>query len=171
LLKAGMPKAEADRFEAWRIRFLEHYAQNSFRHSKLYDGVLPLLEFLGRERIPWGIVTNKIESLTFPIIEAANLKASIACVVCGDTLPESKPHPAPVRLACRLLDRDPGAVLFVGDDVRDMQAGSAAGTQTAAVYYGYGSDELTGQVVRDSLRVEHPYDLVGLLRPEKTAPD
>ncbi|MFC1719716.1 HAD-IA family hydrolase [Pseudomonadota bacterium] len=170
LLRAGMPQTGDERFESWRIRFLEHYAENSFRHSRLYDGVPELLDMLSREHIPWGIVTNKIESLTLPIIEAANLKETISCVVCGDTLNESKPHPAPVFLACEILAVQPGAVLFVGDDIRDIQAGNAAGTQTAAVYYGYGSDGLTGEEVSDSLQIHHPNDLVEFIRPKQSIP-
>lgn len=169
LLKAGMPKTNSDQLERWRLMFLEHYAVNSFHQSRLYDGIPELLDFLGRENIPWGIVTNKIESLTHPIIEAAELKAAISCVVCGDTLSESKPHPAPVILACGMLDVSPEVTLFVGDDIRDIQAGKAAGTQTAAVYYGYGSNELTGNVVDGSLLVHHPSDLVHLVRPGQAA--
>lgn len=169
LLRAGMPGTDSIRFEAWRLCFLEHYSENSYRHSTLYDGIPELLRYLGQECIPWGIVTNKIESLALPIIEAADLAASISCVVCGDTLAESKPHPAPVRLACELLATSPGEVLFVGDDIRDIQAGNAAGTQTAAVYYGYGSDELTGEEVSASLRIRHPLDLVELIRQQHLA--
>ena len=169
LLKAGMPESSAECFENWRKTFLEHYAENSFRHSRLYDGVPELLEMLRQENIPWGIVTNKIESLTLPIIQAVELDRIISCVVCGDTLNESKPHPAPVQLACEMLAVHAEAVLFVGDDIRDIQAGKAAGTQTAAVYYGYGSEELTGEEVRDSMRVHHPNDLVDLIRPRRMA--
>lgn len=165
LLKAGMPDAGADRFESWRLKFLEHYAENSFRHSSLFDGIPDLLEDLGRENIPWGVVTNKIESLTFPIIEAANLASVVSCVVCGDTLSEAKPHPAPVLLACGILGLRPEQVVLVGDDIRDVQAGNAAGTQTAAVYYGYGSEELTGDEVRNSWRIHHPGELFEWIRP------
>lgn len=169
LLTAGMPQTGAERFESWRSRFLEHYAANSFRHSRLYDGIPDVLDVLQQEHIPWGIVTNKIESLTLPIIEAANLEETISCIVCGDTLNESKPHPAPVFLACEILAVQPGAVLFVGDDIRDIQAGNAAGTQTAAVYYGYGSHGLTGEEVSTSLRVHHPCDLLEFIRPKQFA--
>jgi 2-phosphoglycolate phosphatase len=171
LLKAGMPESSAECFEGWRKTFLAHYAENSFRHSRLYEGIPELLKMLRQENIPWGIVTNKTESLTLPIIEAADLNAVISCVVCGDTLNESKPHPAPVHLACEILAVKPEAVLFVGDDIRDIQAGNAAGTQTAAVYYGYGSDGLTGEEVQDSMRVHHPNDLVELIRPRHPARD
>lgn len=164
LLKAGMPASDPETFESWRQRFLEHYALNSYRDSRLYDGIPELLDFLRESGIPWGIVTNKIEALTLPIIEAAQLEGTIGCVVCGDTLNESKPHPAPVSLACGMVDVAPAETLFVGDDVRDIQAGKAAGTLTAAVYYGYGSHELEGDVVADSVRIHHPAELVDLVR-------
>jgi HAD superfamily hydrolase (TIGR01549 family) len=167
LLKAGMPGSDEDTFESWRLKFLDHYSKNSFSHSRLYDGVPELLEFLGQAGIPWGIVTNKIESLTLPIIESAALQETISCVVCGDTLSESKPHPAPVRLACKMLKVAPEETLFVGDDIRDIQAGNAAGTQTAAVYYGYGSKELAGDEIKASLSVHHPKDLVELVRQKQ----
>jgi phosphoglycolate phosphatase len=122
-----------------------------------------LLDFLAEKGIPWGIVTNKIEALTWPILEAARLADTVSCVVCGDTLNESKPHPAPVSLACGMVNVVPADTVFVGDDVRDIQAGRAAGTRTAAVYYGYGSDELEGDLVADSFRIHHPAELVELV--------
>jgi len=168
LLKAGMPESNDQQLESRRLRFLDHYAKNSFRHSKLYDGIPELLDYLGEVEIPWGIVTNKIESLTLPILEAADLQDAISCIVCGDTLNESKPHPAPVSLACGMLDVAPAETLFVGDDIRDIQAGKAAGTQTAAVFYGYGSYELTGDQVSTSLQVHHPSDLVELVSQKQS---
>jgi 2-phosphoglycolate phosphatase len=171
LLKAGMPESNAELLESRRLRFLGHYAENSFRHSRLYDGIPELLDFLGEAGIPWGIVTNKIESLTLPIIAAADLQDAVSCIVCGDTLVESKPHPAPVALACGMLDMTPAETLFVGDDIRDIQAGQAAGTQTAAVYYGYGSNELTGDQVSTSVQVHHPSDLLELLSQQQPLND
>lgn len=164
LLKAGMPAADETTFETWRQRFLEFYAQNIYRQSTLFDGIPELLDMLDRMRIPWGIVTNKTEVLTWPIIEAIEMTERIGCVVCGDTLTESKPHPAPVAYACDLVGVAPADTLFVGDDVRDMQAGEAAGTQTAAVFYGYGSDELRDDWAGDSFPVHHPADLVDFIQ-------
>lgn len=163
LLRAGMPETDALTFEEWRQRFLAHYAQNSFRHSSLFEGVTEMLGYLERSGIPWGIVTNKSEALTLPIVRAARLADSVACVVCGDTLNESKPHPAPVSLACEIVGVAPADAVMVGDDARDIQAGRAAGTQTAAVFYGYGSDELNGDSADGSYPVHHPADLVDLI--------
>jgi len=163
LLKAGMPATDEVTFEAWRLEFLQHYAGNSFCDSSLFEGVPELLDFLQRSGIPWGIVTNKIEALTLPIIEAANLRRSVSCVVCGDTLGKSKPDPAPVSLACGILNVPPQNTIFVGDDIRDLVAGRAAGTQLAAVHYGYGSYEFDDSLVSGSYQVHHPSDLVKLV--------
>ncbi len=168
LLRAGMPECGPDRLEARRLLFLEHYAGNSYRESRLYEGIPELLDYLAEAAIPWGVVTNKIESLTWPIIEAAGLARSIGCVVCGDTLAQSKPHPAPVLHACYALGVDPGDSLFVGDDVRDIEAGRAAGTHTAAVHYGYGSNELRESAVEPNLRIDHPSDLLELVKAKRS---
>lgn len=169
LLLAGMPAADAATVESWRLRFLEHYALNSFRNTSPYDGVDELLQSLARAKMPWGIVTNKIESLTHPIVAAAQWGELVSCVVCGDTLKQSKPHPAPVLRACELLGVLPAETIFVGDDVRDIQAGRAAGCQTAAVFYGYGSHELKDQDVVGSFPVHHPLDLVALIEQAQPA--
>lgn len=164
LLNAGLPAAGQEQFEAWRQIFLSYYANNSVRGSYLYPGVPELLSALDLAGIPWGIVTNKIESLTHPIIDALGLQDRVGCVICGDTAEQSKPHPAPVLLACDRLRAEPAETLFVGDDVRDIEAGRAAGTLTAAVYYGYGSHEFRGELVEDSIPVHHPADLIPLVK-------
>ena len=165
LLRAGMPAADNATFESWRAGFLDHYAENLYRESALYEGVSELIDFLNISGIPWGIVTNKIEALTLPILEAAHLKDTISCVVCGDTLSASKPDPAPVSLACGILNIPPENTLFVGDDSRDLAAGKAAGTQTAAVHYGYGSLDLEEQLVAGSFQIHHPCELINVLSP------
>lgn len=163
LLKAGMPACDEQTLESWRLRFLEHYSVNSFVDSALYDGVADLLGFLQQSAIPWGIVTNKSESLTLPLVRTIGWGGVVSCVVCGDTLSESKPHPAPVALACSILEVEPTMTMFVGDDVRDIQAGLAAGTQTAAVHYGYGSHEFEDSEFRGDVQIHQPLDLQSLI--------
>lgn len=163
LLKAGMPEADAAQFEVWKSSLLARYAEKSFEHSVLYIGIPEVLDFLAKADIPWGIVTNKLTALTKPILRAAGLEDSVSCVVCGDTLNRSKPDPAPVELACQLLQIPVDQTLFAGDDVRDILAGKAAGTMTAAVKYGYGSYELSEAVISESLQVHHPLDFIELV--------
>ena len=163
LINAGYPTDDPDLLETRRLSFLKYYADNSFKHSRLYDGILDLVEFLNTSAIPWGIVTNKIESLTLPILQASGLSRTVGPVVCGDTVGKSKPDPEPVLLACEILQLKPSRVLFVGDDVRDIEAGWAAGTMTAAALYGYGAFELNDVHRQGSYLLDKPSSLRGLL--------
>lgn len=160
ILRAGMPATTERQFSEWKSLFLHRYAVQGYCESRLYQGIPEVLQGLQRRGIPWGIVTNKMKSLTLPILESAGLSVGAGCVVCGDTLSKAKPDPAPVLFACEQLGIDPADTLFAGDDIRDLQAGKAAGAMTAAVMYGYGSYEFDELVLKGSLTIEFPADFL-----------
>ena len=164
ILKAGMPAADDEKFSVWKHAFLSQYAAVGYKKSKLYEGIPEVLRALERRGIPWGIVTNKMESLTLPILESAGLLYRAGTVVCGDTLSRSKPDPAPVLHACIQLGVSPAQTMFAGDDIRDVEAGERAGTGTAAVFYGYGSHEFTTQTLGRSIHVHKPSDFLRLIQ-------
>ena len=58
----------------------------------------------------WGIVTNKATRFTLPLLDRAGLAPRAGAVVCGDTTPHPKPHPAPLLHAARALGVAPGAL-------------------------------------------------------------
>lgn len=118
-------------------RFLELYSQALCVETRLFPGIPQLLDHLDSHDIPWGVVTNKAERLARPIVDALNLTHRCACIVGGDTTPHPKPHPAPLLHACHTLNADPSRSFYLGDDIRDILAGSAAGMGTIAVRYGY----------------------------------
>jgi phosphoglycolate phosphatase len=105
--------------------------------STLFEGLGTLLDELERGPRPWGIVTNKPHRLTMRLLERLGLAERSACTVSGDTLPERKPHPAPMFHACELAGLDPETTIYVGDAQRDIEAGLAAGMGTIAAAYGY----------------------------------
>lgn len=141
LIGAGLGLTpEAAEYEALRIAFLNNYEAAIAVHSKLFDGVTELLAQLDRSGIAWGIVTNKAMRFTDPLVPLIGL-GHAACVVSGDTTPHAKPHPAPLLEAARRLGKAPEHCWYVGDDMRDIQAGRAAGMLTVAAAWGYcGSD-------------------------------
>jgi phosphoglycolate phosphatase len=141
LIGAGLGLTpEADEYEALRIAFLNNYEAAMAVHSRLFDGVPDLLAQLDRSGIAWGIVTNKAMRFTNPLVPMIGL-GHAACVVSGDTTPHAKPHPAPLLEAAHRLGKAPEQCWYVGDDMRDIQAGRAAGMLTIAAAWGYcGSD-------------------------------
>ncbi|GAB3630262.1 Phosphoglycolate phosphatase [Pandoraea terrae] len=131
------------RFAPLRDAFLANYEAALCVHSRLFDGVPELLARLTAQGVPWGIVTNKATRLTLPLVKLLGLADRAGCVVCGDTTPHSKPHPAPLLFAAERLGLAPEHIVYVGDDLRDVQAGKAAGMPTIAAAYGYCGDAVS----------------------------
>lgn len=124
-------------FEPLRDEFLQRYEARMTRETRLFSAMRPVLDRLQRERRPWGIVTNKATRFSEPLVRALGLLDEAATLVCGDTTPHAKPHPAPLLEAARRLGLDADQCVYVGDDLRDVQAGRAAGMLTVAAAWGY----------------------------------
>jgi N-acetyl-D-muramate 6-phosphate phosphatase len=141
LIGAGLGLGpDAEEYEALRVAFLDTYAASIAVHSRLFDGVPALLDHLQAAGISWGIVTNKAMRFTDPLVPLIGL-GHAGCIVSGDTTPHPKPHPAPLLEAAQRLRVSPQSCWYVGDDMRDIQAGRAAGMVTIAAAWGYcGSD-------------------------------
>jgi phosphoglycolate phosphatase len=82
-----------------------------------------------------------------------------ALLICPDHVKNSKPDPEPLILACKMLDLDPSTVLFIGDDLRDIESGRDAGTKTAAVTYGYIHPDDNPRHWGADVVVDHPLEL------------
>jgi phosphoglycolate phosphatase len=160
LIDEGLPPASEAVQDARVARFLEYYRRHHYEASTLFPEVIRLLDGLAQRGIPWGVVTNKIERFTHPILEAAGLAGRVGCVVCGDTIRWKKPHPEPVRLACELLGVAPAATVFVGDDPRDIESGQSAGALTAVAGYGYVDPETEAHTWKGAPWLESPLSLL-----------
>jgi phosphoglycolate phosphatase len=137
VLRTAFPQADDEALRALAPRYLDIYAGVMGAHTHVFDGVEALLAALQAAGIPWGVVTNKPAFLTDPLLAQLGLAARAAAVVSGDTLAQRKPDPAPVLHACALAGVDAATAVFVGDDLRDVQAGHAAGLYTVAAAWGY----------------------------------
>ena len=113
----------------------DHYGAHPVRYTVAYPGIPELLRDLAPT--PLAVVSNKPEQLCRTVLAALGLAARFATVLGGDSLPERKPDPAPVREALRRLGiRDPRRALLVGDGPQDMAAGRAAGVRILGVVWG-----------------------------------
>jgi len=138
LIGAGMGiTPDAADYPELREAFLAHYAACLADTTVLFPGVAELLDAIERRGLRWGIVTNKFARFTGPVVSALALTQRASMVVSGDTTPHSKPHPAPLLHAATGLKLPPSRCMYVGDDLRDILAGNAAGMATIVAEYGY----------------------------------
>ena len=153
-----------DGFEPLRDAFLARYAERMLERTRVFDAVEPVLQMLSAAGVPWGIVTNKVTRYAEPVVRGLGLDARAGVLIAGDTTAHAKPHPAPLLEAARRLGRDAGRCVYVGDDVRDVQAGRAAGMATLAAGWGYlGQGEPIDDWGADAV-LEEPSQLLNWLR-------
>jgi phosphoglycolate phosphatase len=137
LLRIGFPNLdEAERHELVG-EYIERYADRLCELTTVFAGIDPLLEYLDDAGCPWGVVTNKPERLTNPLLEQLGLFHRSVCTISGDTLSVRKPEPGPLLLGCDIAGVDVGRSIYIGDAERDIQAGLRAGAATIAAAYGY----------------------------------
>ena len=124
-------------FNDLREEFFAAYESRLAQDTQVFRGIPELLSALTDRGLPWGVVTNKAARFTLPLTQAMPLFQSTGAIICGDTTPHAKPHPAPLLEAARRMGLDAASCMYVGDDERDIVAGLAAGMATVAATYGY----------------------------------
>jgi phosphoglycolate phosphatase len=144
-------------------RFLDFYAAAVCEHTVLFDGVADLLTMLDQRGVPWGVVTNKPQRFTLPLLDALELTSRCVCVVSGDTTARPKPAPDSLLRACQEAKVQPQRSLYVGDDERDIIAGRAAGMITAAAAWGYLGTGTLPEQWEATVVVESPAQIPALL--------
>jgi len=138
LLHRGMGLTPDDpEYTALRATFLANYERCLATRTTLFDGVAPLLDAVEARGLAWGIVTNKHMRFTRPVTAALGLSPRARVIVAGDTTPHPKPHPAPLLHAAQALGIEAARCVYVGDDLRDVEGGNAAGMATIVAGYGY----------------------------------
>ncbi|MCK9609157.1 MAG: HAD-IA family hydrolase [Methylomonas sp.] len=138
---------------------LDCYQNNIAAHSRFFDGIgetLATIESLG---LKWGVVTNKRERFTLPLMNALNLSHRAACVISGDTTANSKPHPEPMLAACRQAGVSPEHCVYIGDASHDIAAGKNANMKTLAALYGYIKENDQPEHWGADALIEHPQQL------------
>ena len=150
-------------FEVLRQEFLERYQQHCAVLTRPFEGIEALLDDIEQARLLWGVATNKPLRYAEPIMQGLKLAERSAVLVCPDHVERSKPAPDMLLLACQQMGVNPEAVLFVGDDARDIESGRAAGCRTAAVTYGYIHPEDNPRNWGADVVVDHPSELRAVL--------
>jgi phosphoglycolate phosphatase len=117
--------------------FARYYAEENGRLARPYPGVLEGLRAFHASGLPLAVVTNKSYAFTQPLLAQTRLADYFQVVVGGDSTPFKKPHPEPIRHACRLLGVEPANNVHIGDSINDALAARAAGSLAWLVPYGY----------------------------------
>ncbi|MBE0483823.1 MAG: HAD-IA family hydrolase [Bacterioplanes sp.] len=145
-------------FMAYRHTLLERYLANIGSASGLFDGFADVLAELEQRHIAWGIVTNKPRRYTDALLARLPLHAPL--VICPEDVQHPKPHPEPLLLAAKQLNVDVRDCWYVGDHVRDINAGNAANMITIAAAFGYIEPHDDIEQWQADWIIQHPRELL-----------
>ena len=164
LLKVGFDiEPDAPDYGQLRDIFLDYYAHNICVLTKLFADTAELIDELERRNIKWGIVTNKPHRYTVPLMQALGYAARADCLISGDTCVNAKPHPEPLLKACQIIGVAPAQCLYLGDDLRDMQAANAAKMRGIIANYGYVGDDVSIENWNAHGSINRPTELLNML--------
>ena len=158
----------SDKFRELHQRLLRHYEKHIADTTLLFEGLDTLLNWLDNQKIKWGIVTNKPDRFTTPLLQQLELYDRCATVVCPDHVTHSKPHPEPLLLACRQLNTLPSETIYIGDHYRDIEAGQRAGMRTISALYGYLSPEDKPEEWNATFSAASPADILEWLQRQNS---
>jgi N-acetyl-D-muramate 6-phosphate phosphatase len=165
LVRLGFVLAPDDtRLERLRKRFLEIYADNLCRETRLFPGIVELLNALATRGLNWGVVTNKPGYLSEPLLAQLGVNRSAVCIVSGDTTENRKPHPEPMLHACTQAGSRAAQCVYVGDAERDIQAGKHAGMKTLVALFGYIPDDESPELWGADALIRAPMEVIDWLK-------
>jgi len=156
-------KPEHGSYTELRERFLDYYEESMCVDTRLFEGIPELLDALVKKGLRWGVVTNKPKRFTAPLMLRLDPKRSAGCVVSGDTTPKAKPFPEPLLHAARELGLPPESCLYLGDDLRDVQAALAAGMAVIVAAWGYLGDAGDPSALGADAVIKHPLETLDFL--------
>ncbi len=150
-------------FDPLREIFLDYYARNICVHTRLFGDTAKLVQELEQRGLPWGIVTNKPHRFTVPLMQALGYAERATCLISGDTCARAKPYPDPLLKACGIIGVVATEGLYLGDDLRDMQAANAAGMPGIIANYGYISEDASVENWKAQGSIDSPSELLQYL--------
>ncbi|CAM3202075.1 phosphoglycolate phosphatase [Paracoccus aminovorans] len=107
--------------------------------TRLYPNAVEALGILADRGYPLGLCTNKPMAPTRAVLEHFGIAGLFGVVIGGDSLPQRKPDPAPLRAAFLALGADPETPrgLYVGDSEFDEECARNAGIPFLLYTRGY----------------------------------
>lgn len=164
MLKAAFKLNDDDcKLPSLNQQMLNLYDQHLAIDSQFFPGIESLLKTLENEHIPWGVVTNKPERFTAPILSALQLNIRSASTICPDHVNKTKPDPEALLLACRQIQVTPQNCIYIGDHIRDIDAGNRADMFTIGALYGYINESENSESWHANAYVEHADQILSVI--------
>ncbi len=122
-----------------RELFEPFYAKQCTQHTKLYDGILELLEALEQKGAKMSVATNAPTKFALKMLESVGIKEKFDFIVGADQVRKSKPDK---EMVVKILDgyyfeAQQDKAIVVGDTLKDMQSAKNAQIEGYFALWGF----------------------------------
>jgi len=114
------------------VNYYDKTSSKFVKDQKRYPGIKRVLKFLKRG-YKLALVTSTLSKLAKRILQHFSLKEYFDVVIDGQMVKNPKPAPDAVLLACKKLKTKPSEAIYIGDNLRDVEAGKKAGCLVIAI--------------------------------------
>lgn len=111
--------------------FFAYYTEHAVDHTTLLPGARQVLDEL--RHLPRALCTNKPRVTTGAVLQALGIAGDFDAVVAQGDVPQTKPHPAPLRRIAELLQLPCERLVMVGDGPQDIECARAAGALSIGI--------------------------------------
>jgi len=164
LLERALPEGHRDQqtIAHCKSAYVEDYAKNWNRDTRLYEGMADLLDALTQRRIRLAVLSNKLHEFTETCCTHYLGRWKFEVVLGQSAERARKPDPAGALEIARRMNEKPQRFVYVGDTATDMQTATAAGMYPVGALWGFRTaDELQAAGAR--VLIKHPRDLLEVL--------
>lgn len=132
-----------DKVDLYVKKYRERYSEKGIYESKIYDGIVELINSLKENNIKVGIASSKPERLIYAVADYLGITELFDAVV-GVKSDNSK-HSSKAGLIAQAMEdmgaTDKAKVLMVGDRMFDIDGAHEAGIKCCGALWGFGSEE------------------------------
>ena len=141
--------------------FQDYYFERCLVSTQFFPGMLDVVKSLNGMKL--AVASNKPKAFIEKILKGLKADHFFSCLISPEDVEQAKPHPEMVLKAMNVLGTTPEKTLLVGDTVKDVLAGKAAGVAVCFAQYGYGSLNGLQDTVPDYI-IEQPEALLNIIK-------
>jgi len=140
-----------------QILFEEHYHEQCIQNVSLYEGIAESLQILRKKRVSMSVATNAPTKFAHRMLAQCGVLENFDFIIGADRVTKAKPDKEMLEFILNGYGyKSSHKALMIGDNIKDMQAATHAGIQSAFATWGF-SPQSDHDVILSS-----PYDVIDL---------
>jgi phosphoglycolate phosphatase len=143
--------------------FLTYYREHKLDNTYVYDGVLEMLEAVGRDGARrMAVLSNKPVGPSRAIVDTLDMRRFFFEVLGGNSFHTKKPDPQGVFELLRLAEVPPQQAVIIGDSDIDVLTARNSGIYSLGVNYGFAPHSF--EAAPPDVLVDTPQEIAEVLR-------